>query len=95
MKQRLKSLALSALVFGAPFFMCELSLAALSAPPPKGIWLTSALSLDKAAKKIRKQTGGKILSAKKTKKGNRIIYKIKVLLPNGKVKVFSVDPDKG
>jgi len=47
-------------------------------------------SLDAAVARIRKQTGGRILSAETvTRKGKRV-HRIKVLLPNGHVKIFRV-----
>lgn len=47
--------------------------------------------LNSAAQSIKEKTGGRILSTKTvTKKGQRI-HKIKVLLPSGKVRVFSVN----
>jgi len=47
--------------------------------------------LDKAVHSIKKQTGGRILSAKTVTENGRRIYKIKVLMPSGKVKVFKVN----
>ena len=46
--------------------------------------------LDEAVRRIRKETRGKILSAKEQQQGELTIYVIKVLLPDGKVKVFEV-----
>lgn len=46
----------------------------------------TAASLDSAVKKIRKQTKGKIMSQKQV--GSH--FHIKVLLPNGKVKIYKV-----
>ena len=47
-------------------------------------------NLNSAVKSIKKKTGGRILSAKTVKKNGQQIYKIKVLLPSGKVQTFSV-----
>lgn len=47
--------------------------------------------LNGAAQAIKQQTGGRILSAKTVgPKGHRV-YKIKILLPSGKVQVFKVN----
>ena len=46
--------------------------------------------LNKAVKSIKQKTGGRILSAKTVKKNGLRIYKIKVLLPSGKVQTFRV-----
>ena len=47
-------------------------------------------NLNSVAKSIKKKTGGRILSAKTVKKNGQRIYKIKVLLPSGKVQTFRV-----
>lgn len=96
MTYRLKTLAVNILVLGASFFCCEQALAEKPIPAHHMARILLAdLSLDEVTKKIRKRTKGKILRAKKIKKGDRVFYKIRVLLPNGKVKIFSVDPNKG
>lgn len=51
-------------------------------------------SLDEAVRRIRKETRGKILSAKEQQQGELTIYVIKVLLPDGKVKVFEVNANE-
>jgi len=50
-------------------------------------------SLDQAVNSIKQQTGGRILSAKTTHKNGRRVYKIKVLLPSGKVQTFTVNAE--
>jgi uncharacterized membrane protein YkoI len=47
-------------------------------------------SLDAAVQSIKQQTGGRILSAKTVNKNGARVYKIKVLLPSGKVQTFTV-----
>lgn len=46
--------------------------------------------LDSAVQTIKQKTGGRILSAKTVTINGSRIYKIKVLLPSGKVQTFSV-----
>ncbi len=46
--------------------------------------------LNRAVKSIKKKTGGRILSAKTVTKNGQQIYKIKVLLPSGKVQTFRI-----
>ena len=46
--------------------------------------------LDSAVQTIKQKTGGRILSAKTVNKNGQRIYKIKVLLPSGKVQTFKV-----
>ena len=48
-------------------------------------------SLNDAVQSIKQETGGRILSAKTIDKNGQRIHKIKVLLPSGKVQVFSVN----
>ena len=51
----------------------------------------SGQSLNDAAQSIKQQTGGRILSTKTVSKNGQRVHKIKVLLPSGKVQVFSVN----
>jgi len=46
--------------------------------------------LENAVQAIKKKTEGRILSAKTVDKEDSRIYKIKVLLPSGKIKTFHV-----
>lgn len=48
-------------------------------------------SLSAAAQSIKQQTGGRILSTKTVNKNGQRVYKIKVLLPSGKVQTFTVN----
>ena len=47
-------------------------------------------TLNDATQSIKQKTGGRILSTKTVKINGQIIYKIKVLLPSGKVQTFKV-----
>ncbi len=49
------------------------------------------ISLDEAAARVRRETGGRVLSAE-ARDGR---YRIKVLLPNGAVRVINVDARSG
>jgi hypothetical protein len=49
------------------------------------------ISLDQAVQRIRRETGGRILAADTIRNGGGITYRIKVLLPDGRVRVFHVD----
>ena len=50
----------------------------------------SAMTLQQAVKKVQRETDGKVLSAQTVQEGKREIHKIKVLMPNGRVRVVSV-----
>ncbi len=54
---------------------------------------SDSLTLEQAAAKVRRQTGGRILSAKESRRGGRKVYRIKVLLPSGNVRVVTVNAD--
>lgn len=51
----------------------------------------SGLTLEQAAARVKHQTGGRILSASESRKGGRKVYRIKVLLPSGNVRVVTVN----
>ena len=46
--------------------------------------------LNSAIKSIKEKTGGRILSSKTVKKNGHKSFKIKVLLPSGKVQTFTI-----
>ena len=48
-------------------------------------------SLDAAVARIKRETGGRVLSAEKDVRRSETSYRIKVLLPNGSVRLFQVD----
>lgn len=50
----------------------------------------AAANEDQAAKRIREQTGGRVLNVETAKKGGRVVYLVKVLLPSGTVRVVEV-----
>lgn len=52
---------------------------------------SAARSLDEAVRIVQRQTDGRILSAEQVRRGNRIIYRIKVLTPKGHVRVITID----
>lgn len=58
------------------------------ASAPLRIARASGMSLDQAVKQVRKQTGGRILSAKTVSKKGQRTHRIKVLMPSGRVKII-------
>ena len=52
-----------------------------------------AMSLSEAVEQVRRDTGGKILSARTEEKGNREVHVIKVLTPEGRVRTIRVPGD--
>lgn len=51
------------------------------------------MTLDQAVLKVQHETGGKVLSAEPHRIGRRLEYRIKVLTPEGHVRVMSVSAD--
>ena len=52
-----------------------------------------AVTLDQAVLKVQRDTGGKVLSAESRGIGRRVEYRIKVLTPNGHVKVMAISSE--
>ncbi len=53
-------------------------------------------ALDLAVAQIQDQTGGRILKAGPVRDDNgQLLFRIKVLLPDGRIKVFWINPDNG
>ena len=77
------------------FTLCGLFTAAIQATPsisePYIFLAQSNQSLSQATRKIKQKTAGRILSTKTVNKNGRLVYKIKVLLPSGKVQTFTVN----
>ena len=53
------------------------------------------LSLDAAVERVRRDTGGRVLAAEAREQRGRTTFRIKVLLPNGSVRVVDVDAQSG
>ncbi len=53
----------------------------------------NTISLDAAVEQVREQTGGQILTAETVVKDNRQVHRIKVLLPDGTVKVILINAE--
>ena len=71
------------LAAGADFFETADRPAQFSAP--------TAISLEQAAGKVRRETGGRVLSATPTEKAGRRGYSVRVLLDGKRVKKVFVD----
>lgn len=53
----------------------------------------STVTLDQAVLKVQQETGGKVLSAEQRGVGRRQEYRIKVLTPDGHVRVMAVSSE--
>jgi len=52
-------------------------------------------TLDEAVTLVRNTYGGQVLQATSRKKGERLVYRIRVLTDDGHVRTFVVDADTG
>jgi hypothetical protein len=53
----------------------------------------ATLSLDEAVRQVKHRTGGRILTAETVVRKGRRVHRIKVLMPNGHVKVKYIDAE--
>jgi uncharacterized membrane protein YkoI len=53
----------------------------------------AGMTLQDAVAKVERDTHGKVLSAETKRTGNRSVYRIKVLTPDGRVQVIEVPAD--
>jgi uncharacterized membrane protein YkoI len=72
------------------FFIAILGLASLIAAP---VSYAAAITLQDAIAKVERDTHGKVLSAETKRTGNRAVYRIKVVTPDGRVQVIEVPAD--
>jgi hypothetical protein len=52
-----------------------------------------AMTLDQAVRQVHRETGGRILAAEQRRVGRRVEYRVKVLTPEGHVRVSVVSSD--
>lgn len=65
-------------------------------PSPAVLRLAAAgLTLQQAARRVSRITGGRVLSASPTQVDGRPAYRVKVLMPGGRVRVVLVDARSG
>lgn len=53
----------------------------------------STVTLDQAVLQVQQETGGKVLSAEPRRIGRRLEYRVKVLTPEGHVRVMAISSD--
>jgi uncharacterized membrane protein YkoI len=51
----------------------------------------SGVSLNEAVQQVKRETGGRVLSAETVNQGGRTVHRIKVLTPSGQVRVVVID----
>ena len=63
--------------------------------PPQVLPASERMSLNQATRMVQRESGGRVLSAEEVQRGNRTIYRIRVLVAEGRVRVVEVDLDSG
>lgn len=53
------------------------------------------MSLEAAASLVQRRTGGRVLSADVEWAGGQQVYRFKVLTPDGRVRIYRIDPESG
>jgi len=79
-------LLLPGLSVGSPNFLPGTSLRVAGYPGSQ-----QGISLDEAVRRVQRETGGRILAADVVPGEGGVTYRIKVLLPSGRVKVVYVE----
>lgn len=55
----------------------------------------AALTSSDAARLVERKTGGKVLAVSEEERGGKRVYRIKVLLPEGRIRTLFIDRDSG
>ncbi|PWG64304.1 PepSY domain-containing protein [Sediminicurvatus halobius] len=56
---------------------------------------SGGISLDQAVRRVAERTDGRVLSARTIRRGGREIHQVRVLVAQGRVRVFDVDARSG
>lgn len=60
-----------------------------------GVQVYAQISVDQAVAKVQREVGGRVLSADSENRDGRVRYRVKLLLPDGRVKIVYVDAVSG
>jgi uncharacterized membrane protein YkoI len=78
---------------------CLVLLAAASFGMPPALaqeaLVRNAISQDEAVAMVREKTGGKVLRVDRQGEGDSIVYRIRVLKPDGRLREYRVDASTG
>jgi hypothetical protein len=53
-------------------------------------WPVQAATLKEAIEQVERETGGKVLAADTIRTRGTVVYRIKVLMPDGRVRIFQI-----
>ena len=92
---RLKRAALALLVItGSGISLCPQAEARTGFPDQTLLLAArSGVSLEQAAARVKRKTGGRVLSAETINRKGRRVHRIKVLRPDGNVKVLFINAE--
>lgn len=71
--------------------LAPLPVTANAAAITPGLIASNGMSLDAAVRQVKQQTGGRILSAETITRDGKKMHRIKVLLPDGTVRVMMIN----
>lgn len=54
-----------------------------------------AISLEEAVRRVRERTGGRVLRAETRRDNARVVHRVRVLSPDGRVRTWTVDAETG
>lgn len=72
-----------------------LAINARAEPVVEQTQMMAAVGKSQAAESARQAFGGKVLSVDELKEGGRVLYRVKLLLDGGRIKIVTVDGDSG
>ena len=82
-------------VLAVTFVLGAMPAAQTVAAPYAGIIRLAEMSGNGAARAVERATGGRVLSVHREENNGRVVYRVKVLLPEGRIRVFIVDAETG
>lgn len=53
-------------------------------------WPAAAATMKEAIEQVERDTGGKVLAADTIRTRGTVVYRIKVLMPDGRVRIFQI-----
>ena len=74
--------------------IASLAVAALAGSPVSSVCAAASDGAD-AARQAARMTGGRVLDVRTSNQGGRIVYEVKVLLDDGRVRVVRIDGVSG
>ena len=83
------------------FAAAQAQASSVAAESSRSNWLLAAsgkhvgLSLNDATEHVQKRTGGRVLAAQEVREQGRAMYRVKIITPQGEVRIVLVDAQTG